>query len=279
VRLDLPIDPPGHQGQPILTSQPNAPGATARRGHRRGARHPSLVPHDVRVLLENGGYSSNHMEQIAMDMGNLLAHSFPKLKHRSGELRGIGLVERLRTGGRIVSEAFGPDAPSVCAAFESDTVRGWGAMAIGEIPEMSLAERFALIRPFADDDHFAVREWAWLSVRPHIRPGLRTAIQHLVPWTSEPSDRLRRFASEVTRPRGVWSTHLPELKADPSRALVILHPLRSDSSAYVQASVGNWLNDVAKSKPDWVRATTRSWLSEATSPYTHRICKRGCRSL
>ena len=44
---------------------------------RTGARHPTGVPREVIVALETGQESVNHMEQIAMDMGNLLAWQFP----------------------------------------------------------------------------------------------------------------------------------------------------------------------------------------------------------
>lgn len=39
--------------------------------------HPGRVPADVLRGLEDGGVSVNHMEQIAMDLGTLLASQFP----------------------------------------------------------------------------------------------------------------------------------------------------------------------------------------------------------
>jgi formate-dependent phosphoribosylglycinamide formyltransferase (GAR transformylase) len=46
-------------------------------GGRRGARSPGRVPADVLRGLEDGGVSVNHMQQIAIDMGTLLASQFP----------------------------------------------------------------------------------------------------------------------------------------------------------------------------------------------------------
>ncbi len=56
-----------------MSSESNATVAA----RRIGARHPAAVPPEVTVALEAGHESVNHMEQIAMDMGNLLACSFP----------------------------------------------------------------------------------------------------------------------------------------------------------------------------------------------------------
>lgn len=78
--------------------------------------------------------------------------------------------------------------------------------------------------------------------------------------------------------RGVWCSHLRALVEDPAIGLPILEPLRADASRYVADSVGNWLNDAAKSQPDWVRRTTEGWLRESPVPETRAIVRRGSRS-
>lgn len=246
---------------------------------RRGARHPDLVPGEVLELLAAGDPSVNHMEQIAMDMGALLESQFPELAGRADELRRGGLVVKMRLGGRILWEEMGGDAYTDGHAWRSDTVRGWGAMAIGAANGLSLAERLTALRPFADDLHFAVREWAWLSLRPHVIGDAAGAIELLRAWVLDPSARVRRFASEVTRPRGVWSAHIPELKTDPALGRVLLEPLRSDPCRYVQDSVANWLNDASKSRPGWVRDLCDRWESTSPSSETRRICRRARRSI
>jgi 3-methyladenine DNA glycosylase AlkC len=61
----------------------------------------------------------------------------------------------------------------------------------------------------------------------------------------------------------------------PARPL--LDALRADRARYVQFSVGNWLNDVAKDNPGWVRAIADDW--GRNDPATARILARGLRSL
>jgi 3-methyladenine DNA glycosylase AlkC len=108
---------------------------------------------------------------------------------------------------------------------------------------------------------------------------LESAIECLVPWTGSRSERLRRYASEITRPCGVWAAHVPQLKETPEMGLSILEPLRDDDSKYVRDSVANWLNDASKSQPGWVRSVVKRWMKESPSKNTAAISKRALRSL
>ena len=246
---------------------------------RRGARSPGLVPREVLDILEagNAAETANLMEQMALDMGRLLTNQFPELQAHAEEVRTGGFVSRMQAGGRVLLRRFGHDLPACVRNHPSDTVRGWGAMAIGLAPGLALDDRLRAIEPFADDNHFGVREWAWLAVRPTICEDPEGAIRLLHAWTARDSARLRRFASEATRPRGVWSRHIPLLKSHPALALPILEPLRWDRTRYVEDSVANWLNDAAKSRPNWVRDLCASW--GADGPGLDRLCRRSMRSL
>jgi 3-methyladenine DNA glycosylase AlkC len=74
-------------------------------------------------------------------------------------------------------------------------------------------------------------------------------------------------------------THINKLKESPELALPILEPLKSDDEKYVQNSVGNWLNDASKSKPEWVKGLCKKWIKDSTTKETERIIKRGLRTI
>jgi 3-methyladenine DNA glycosylase AlkC len=119
-----------------------------------------------------------------------------------------------------------------------------------------------------------------MAVRPYLVAELDESITQLAQWTQLSSERLRRFACESIRPRGVWCSHIAVLKQNPERALAVLEPLRADPAVYVQDSVGNWLNDAGKDRPDWVRTLCKQWLADLPdNPNTKRITSRAGRSL
>lgn len=240
------------------------------------------VPRERLIELNAGRAPTRTLaEMLAMDLAALLGAVLPGVS--GAELAGLmppaGITRRMEHAGSVVLARAGLDGAERLAAHPSDTVRGWAAYAVALAPGLTLADRLARVRALADDEHSGVREWAWLALRPRVADGLGDAITLLTPWTGEPSPNLRRFASEITRPRGVWCRHLEPLKADPSPALPILEPLSDDPSRYVQDSVGNWLNDASKSAPGWVRGVCRRWTTGSASARTARIVRRGLRTI
>lgn len=228
---------------------------------RTGARRPTDVPAEVLAGLAAGLPSVNHMEQMALDMSLLLSTLFPEVSHRGDELRSPRFLERMRAGGVILFETFGDRVFELSQQWESDTARGWAAFAV-PLSSGDLSRHLSEAIRFAVDPHFAVREWAWLGVRPSVSREIDDAIEILARHTADESPLLRRFCSEASRPKGVWSAHIPELLERPWAGLPVLEPLRADRSRYVADSVGNWLNDASKKHPEWVVETCARWLRD-----------------
>lgn len=251
---------------------------------RKGAARRADIPPEILAQLNDGTLPAASLsEGLAIDFAVLLEAAFPEIPPESLDLvRGAasrGVTRRMELVGTLLLDHLGIDGLDPVVSHGSDTVRGWACYAIGKAPKLKLGARLARIRPLADDPHFGVREWAWLAVRPHIAGNIPFAVKLLTPWTSEPSANLRRFAVELTRPRGVWASHLAALKQNPTLGLPLLEPLRSDPARYVQDSVSNWLNDAAKSHPEWVRELCQRWRTESPSPATERICTRALRGV
>ena len=251
---------------------------------RKGAIRAADIPADVLHALSRGQMQSATLaECMALDQAMLVRTVFPGLSASALKAVNVacalGVLKRMACIGAVLLDELGTDGIAQCQSHAADTVRGWACFMIGAQPALDLQARLTSIRPLADDAHFGVREWAWMAVRPHLAQELAESIAHLAPWTVEPSERLRRFASEALRPRGVWCAHIAALKREPAQALPILSPLRADPSAYVQDSVANWLNDAAKDQPVFVRDLCTQWLQGASTDATRRICQRAQRNL
>ncbi len=251
---------------------------------RKGATRAADIPEAVLQALSRGEMQSATLaECMALDQASLMRVVFPGLS--SPALKAVdtaceqGVLKRMARIGAVLLDELGQAGIVQCRAHDADTVRGWACFMIGAQPGLDVAARLAAIRPLADDAHFGVREWAWMAVRPHLARELGASIAHLARWTAEPSERLRRFASEALRPRGVWCAHIAALKREPAQALPILLPLRADPSACVQDSVANWLNDAAKDQPAWVRDLCAQWQQGTPPDATRRICQRAQRNL
>ncbi|MFT3803561.1 MAG: DNA alkylation repair protein [Burkholderiaceae bacterium] len=251
---------------------------------RKGATRAADIPADVLLALSRGEMQSATLaECMALDQAQLMRAVFRGLSAKALEevdaACKLGVLKRMSRIGAVLWDALGTEGIEACRMHGADTVRGWACFMIGARPGLQLSARLDAIRPLADDGHFGVREWAWMAMRAHLAGELDASIAHLARWTSSPSERLRRFASEALRPRGVWCAHIVPLKREPGRALPILTPLRADPSVYVQDSVANWLNDAAKDQPDWVRDLCAGWLRAAPADATRRICQRALRRL
>jgi len=245
---------------------------------RKGSRTLKDVPETTRQQLNQGHLeTANLMEALSIDfpvlLKNTLGHSFGGNDLTS--FQNLGITQKMKEMGRFLLQKNHPIKDII--SHPCDTLRGWAAYMIGQSSGLKIEEKLERIAPLADDPHFGVREWAWLSLRHHCVEMPQEMIQLLSPWTKK-TENYRRFASEITRPRGVWCAHVPLLKENPHLALPLLSALKEDPSRYVQNSVANWLNDAFKSKQQWVEDLCAQWQKESHTKETSYICKRALRN-
>lgn len=260
---------------------------------RKGARSRAEIPADVLLRLNRGEAETvNLVEWLAVDQRVLLGHFLAasgRMHYEGPILVRLGHLKKETVN--TINEGIGAGLLALQKAYQdeallpllvshpSDVVRGWAPYLIGQDADRSLEEMLADIRPFAADPHFGVREVAWLAVRPRLAEELSRSLRLLAAWSLSPDENIRRFASEATRPRGVWCAHIPALKDEPEQALGLLEPLRADPAKYVRDSVANWLNDASKTRPDFVRQLCQRWETESPAKETAYIVKKALRTI
>ncbi|MEM6664619.1 MAG: HEAT repeat domain-containing protein, partial [Pseudomonadota bacterium] len=166
---------------------------------RKGAARVADVPPDILAQLNAGEIESATLsESLAIDFATLLRSVLPDLSNKADRVDPkAGITKRMSKVAEIIFEADGLSRLSWRASHPSDLVRGWGAYLLALDDQRSLPEQVEAMRPFADDPHFGVREWAWLALRPAICADPEAAISALIPWTGDASENIRRFACEA----------------------------------------------------------------------------------
>jgi 3-methyladenine DNA glycosylase AlkC len=214
---------------------------------RKGARSTKDIPAHILEQLNSGEIETvNLVEWLAIDQRKLLNAvliKFKKEKYLAAILENVKNLKKQTVN--TVNEAIGigflqqslahkdVEILKQLATHTSDAVRCWATYTIGRNEKLSLKQKLHQIKSFAADTHFGVREIAWISVRPTISKNIEEAIALLSTWTKDKNENIRRFASEATRPRGVWCEHIDALKQNPAMALTILSRLKNDPAKYV----------------------------------------------
>ena len=124
---------------------------------------------------------------------------------------------------------------------------------------------------------FTVFGSAEFAVRPFIVADQARALKTLREWASHPDEKVRRLASEGSRPRLPWGMRLSALVRDPSPTLAILEALKDDESLFVRRSVANHLNDITKDHPEFVLVRLEAW--DLGREHLRWIAKQACRTL
>lgn len=260
---------------------------------RKGAARIALISPEVLAALNVGAIPTvNLNEFLAIDLACVVPAIAtdigldPQHERLQDTLAMLGSFKPMKRHGLISRALYDMVATSGQAdalaqklvEHPSDLARGWAADWV-RYSGWPLALQLQAQRRLAADPHFGVREMAWLAVRDEVIADLDPALALLQVWVRDANDKLRRFASELTRPKGVWCAPIRALQAEPDRALSLLEPLKADSSRYVQNSVANWLNDASKTQGPWVESVCVRWLRESPTAATAYIVRRARRTM
>lgn len=148
-------------------------------------------------------------------------------------------------------------------------------------PHVSFLSAFGLSEPEAAlramrrfTQHFSCE----FAIRDFLIHHPELTMQHVLEWSRDPDWRVRRLASEGTRPRLPWGQKLKAFVADPEPVLNLLDAMHDDPQLIVRRSVANNLNDIAKDHPDRAVKVAERWFStgHAGSKWT---VKHGLRTL
>ncbi len=263
--------------------------------NRKGSRKVKDIPKNIVKLLNEGKIETvNLTEWLAIDHSILIENIFPDIgiskdltKHFSQEIKQQkkpSTMNSVKLLGKLIYEHFSTKKEyqkiyKYLSSHTSDSIRCYAPYLISLNSNLDLNDKFNQIKSLVADKHFGVREVVWMAIRPEITTHLNESINILSSWAEDKNENIRRFTTEATRPRGVWCKHIEALKENPAMALPILDKLKSDNSKYVQDSVGNWLNDSSKSKPEFVIELCKKWKKESPTKETEKIIKRARRTI
>jgi 3-methyladenine DNA glycosylase AlkC len=118
---------------------------------------------------------------------------------------------------------------------------------------------------------------AEFAVRPFIIKYPEKMIDTMTVWSKSPDSKIRRLASEGSRPRLPWAMALPKFKSDPNPVLHILENLKNDSDEVVRRSVANHLTDIAKDNPNITVRLAKKWYGSNLN--VNALVKHACRTL
>lgn len=119
---------------------------------------------------------------------------------------------------------------------------------------------------------------AEFAIRPFLLNDTDKTLRLMKRWSKHRDWRVRRLASEGTRPRLPWGKQIPQFIKDPSDILPILNMLYDDTNLIVRRSVANNLNDISKDHPELAANLASDWLSKK-SESAKWTAKHGLRTL
>jgi len=205
-------------------------------------------------LIFTEGYENKALKE-RMRHNSIVLHQFMPADFPSA----VDVLEKLIH--RLRAERFGED--SLAMMFLPDYIEVYG-----------LDHYDHSIKALEFITQFVSCEFA---VRPFLLKYTDQMLAQLQAWSLHENYKVRRFASEGSRPRLPWGLAIPSLKKDPSRVLAILENLKNDPSEWVRKSVANNLNDISKDHPAMMIDIARRW--RGISKETDAIIKHASRTL
>ncbi|MBL8298203.1 MAG: DNA alkylation repair protein [Rhodanobacteraceae bacterium] len=197
--------------------------------------------------------------------------------------RSLDGLDQLELTGRtaLIAEAlqeFLPQ-PFARAAAVIEAALGQEIPATGEngLTPLRYMPHVAFVQKYGIDDYeAAIRTQAELTKRFTAEFSIRAFLQRypertyaqMLAWAQDDNTHLRRLASEGLRPRLPWAPRLRAYQQDPRPVLAVLELLKDDPERYVQRSVANNLNDIAKDHPALAVETCRRWAQDAPAGRT-----------
>jgi 3-methyladenine DNA glycosylase AlkC len=188
------------------------------------------------------------------------------------KLDGLELMER----GWLIAEALNTHLPrpfalaveTMLASFGQELPRPEGsAMApFRYLPFVLFVQKYGLedFEPAMRAQYELTKRFsAEFSIRAFLERYPEKTYARLRTWAADPNVHVRRLVSEGTRPRLPWAPRLRDYQRDPRPVLALLELLKDDPELYVQRSVANNLNDIAKDHPDLAVETCRRWSVDA----------------
>ncbi len=257
--------------------------------NRKGARSlKDLNPEVIKYLNKGQIETANLMEWLAVDQLKLLKiilNDLGKPDWYDSFYEAVTAQKKpsANANTKVIATTFlelteDTDILHYLSSHVSDVPRCWATYWAG-IKEPEITQKIETLKPYCADTHFGVREVAIFAAKESIIDNLDPAIDILSKWIKNPDENIRRYAVEVTRPIGVWTKKIDALKENPEKGISILEPLKSDPSKYVRDSVGNWLNDASKTRPDWVLDISKKWEKDSQTKETQYILKKALRTI
>lgn len=211
-------------------------------------------------------------QQLTVGLPHLQVTTFTKRCHQG--LEDLELIARGWHIAEVMRQFLPEDFPKAAAVLTqglgsplpSNTVSGMAPFRY--LPHMFYVAKYgiehldeSLATLHTLTQHFT----AEFSIRPFIERYPEQTYARLQVWAQDPSVHVRRLVSEGTRPRLPWAPRLKDYQRDPAPVVALLELLKDDPERYVQRSVANNLNDIAKDHPDVTLAVCKRWLRGASA--------------